>query len=92
MRAFISTLAAAAAFGLLLVGSGSSAARVTARTSAVVITPDANRTKAFFIKIVTHVGSFAIPTLNGLTGTITYNQLVQPTGRSGSLGNGRRER
>jgi hypothetical protein len=72
MRSTTSALIAAATLGLLLVGSGSAAAPVSARNSSVVVTPDANRTKAFFIKIVGGPGSFAIPKLNGLTGTITY--------------------
>jgi hypothetical protein len=73
MRPIILTLAASAVFGVLLGTVGTPAAPVSARSGSVVIVPDANRTKAFLISIKAGVGSFTIPTLNGLTGTITYN-------------------
>lgn len=69
---FISTLAASMAFGLLLGTLGASALN-----GSVGVVPDANRTKAFFIEIVSAGGSFTIPTLKGLTGTITYYS-IQP--------------
>jgi hypothetical protein len=77
MRPIILTLATSTALGALFSVSGALAAPVSAQRSVVVV-PDANRTKAFFIKIFAGGGSFAVPTLKGLTGTITYTN-ASPT-------------
>jgi hypothetical protein len=54
-----------------------SAAPIAARAvrPPAFVTPDTARTKAYFIKFGGS-GSFALPTLNGLSGTITYDNLV----------------
>jgi hypothetical protein len=54
-----------------------SAAPIAARTvrPPAFVTPDTARTKAYFIKF-TGNGSFAVPTLNGLSGTITYSGAI----------------
>jgi hypothetical protein len=73
MRNPVSAIASVAALGLLFVGgSGPSHANAIVRTSPAFVTPDTARSKAYFIKFIGGGGSFAVPTLNGLGGTITY--------------------
>jgi hypothetical protein len=73
MRNLTSAVASVAALGLLFVGgSGPSRANTIVRTSPAFVTPDTARSKSYFIKFAGGGGSFAIPALNGLSGTITY--------------------
>jgi hypothetical protein len=73
MRNLPSAIASVAALGLLFVGGGDpSRASTIVRTSPAFVTPDTARSKAYYIKFVGGGGSFAIPALNGLSGTITY--------------------
>jgi hypothetical protein len=72
MRPIILALAASAVFGVLVGTASAPAAPLPARNGSVFVVPDFNRTKAFFIRISAGGGAFAIPKLNGLTGSITY--------------------
>jgi hypothetical protein len=77
MRLFISIAAGASALGLLFVGgSDPSRANTIVRGSPAFVTADTARSKSYFIKFAGGFGSFAIPTLNGLRGTITYDNAV----------------
>jgi hypothetical protein len=57
-----------------------SATPTPARTvsAPVFVTPDFTRTKVHFVRL-SGLGSFAVPSLNGLTGTITYYSYNQET-------------
>jgi hypothetical protein len=77
MRNLTSTIASGAALGLLFVGgSGPLRANTIVWTSPAFVTPDTARSRSYFIKFVGGGGSFAIPTLNGLSGTLTYENNV----------------
>jgi hypothetical protein len=78
MRNLTTAIASAAAVGLLfVVGGGPSLANTSVRASTAFVTPDAHRTKTYFITMEGS-GSFAVPTINGLSGTITYDCITPP--------------